>query len=256
MSNSQTNGDIPTSSVGAVATTLRIIAGLTNERVLVLAIVIICGYLVYGNQQNQASDKAQTLVHCASESKAVRDHYTEINKEKHRADLEREKERSRADLEREQVRLKFDTEERAKDRMAVSLVTTEHSRWRDLLAPVLRKLPAGDEEIKTDPKLVLPVGLVKAYQDAPIQADQIYTDQQVVIKLASNDYKCQKDGVYWYKATGDKHPTIYFACDPPKDCTVAITITGTCKGAIRDGSKRADDVDFLVRVEQCQVKKH
>lgn len=261
------NTPMPANTVGAVAKIMQIIAGLTNERVLVLAIVLIAGFLIYGVMDAHPHDKKQILeyaatqaelarVNASSEADKARQH-SASEAEKSRAHASREAEKSREYYaERDLAKAKLEAEEHAKYRAVITAISTEHSKWRDMLSPILRKLPAaGDENAKTDPVIIVPTKIVNAYRDAPDLATLAYTDQPIEVKFAANDYKCLKDGIYWYKAKSDKHPTMYFACNPPEDCTIPITIVGVCKGAIRDGSKRFDDVDFLLRVEQCEIKR-
>lgn len=268
MSSAEPHQPMPANTVGAVATILRIIAGLTNERVLVLAVVFIAGFLIFSVVDAHPADKRQVFEYAAREAEFARVSaaseadksraYAANEAEKSRQHASREAEKSREFYaERELAKSKFEADEHSKYRTVISSISTEHSKWRDMLNPILRKLPAvGGEEAKTDPVIIVPVKIVNAYRDAPEIADVAYTDQKIEVKFVGNDYKCQKDGVYWYKAANDKHPTMYFACNPPDDCTLPITIVGTCKGAIRDGTKRADDVDFLLRIEECQVKQN
>lgn len=113
----------PPNTAGAVATILRIITGLTNERVLTFAVIGVAGYLTYSVIENQAEDKASTLrfiesqlekseQNCAGQMKEQRAYFAEQNKINQKAFVELY-EKSR----------RFESEERGKDRQVLSEIT-------------------------------------------------------------------------------------------------------------------------------------
>jgi hypothetical protein len=101
---------------------------------------------------------------------------------------------------------------------------------------------------------VTPSGLVAYYRDSP--HGRAYHGQRVQVRLDPLSYTVDGRDVLYYTGLPAAPPVIVFRCVDPVDAEPAkhtLVVTGVCRGALRDGIRKADRVSFVIHCDECAV---
>lgn len=97
--------------------------------------------------------------------------------------------------------------------------------------------------------------LVNEYRDNPRDADERYRNKVIQVYLPRKSF-CIADErriEAYFGVPGSPGAIVFEHGGDVFDARLAILVTGTCRGIVRDGVERTNRVTWFVRVDQCVV---